>query len=188
MLRNHFPDLYSALRGREQFSPDLKNYVNHKDIVVFVYGTLKRDHSNYAFLSECKYLGEAITVMSDYCMYDTGQYYPIVSNTKVNVEHKGHVLGEAFAVPPHKLASLDVSEGNPKIMQRVTTWITLKNQMHEKSQSNPVVSAIMYVGTPSVMYTRMNRSFTRQSPEDKLNYFYKWYRVHERKNAIDKEM
>jgi gamma-glutamylaminecyclotransferase len=75
------------------------------DVLVFVYGTLKRGYSNNRLLQGCKYLGEA-TTEALYLLYDYGPF-PCM----VRAKEGKHIKGEIWEVDEKVLKRLDVLEG-----------------------------------------------------------------------------
>jgi gamma-glutamylaminecyclotransferase len=76
------------------------------EVLVFVYGTLKRGGSNHGFLRGQRFLGEAITGPG-YRLFSLGEYPGMVYWEG----DLGHVNGEVWAVDEECLAYLDVLEG-----------------------------------------------------------------------------
>ena|SRR5581483_7546351 len=85
-----------------------------EQIIVFVYGTLKRGFNNHRrFLSEGKFLGTAETEPL-YRLYDCGPYPCMVADEKNGVS----VRGELFEINDKILQGLDYLEGVPHLYQR----------------------------------------------------------------------
>ncbi len=74
--------------------------------LLFVYGTLKRGHSNHHHLADQTFIGLARTP-AGYRLYDLGGFPGIAP---VPGDQTG-VVGEVWAVDPDALARLDVFEG-----------------------------------------------------------------------------
>ena len=90
---------------------------------VFVYGTLKRGHGNYAvYLSDARFVGEVQTA-KDFMMFGGG--FPLCREPvpSDNLFHAGKVKGEIFAVNKDTLNRLDALEGHPHFYERRITAI-----------------------------------------------------------------
>lgn len=87
--------------------------MSNKLVNVFVYGTLKKNNSNYKrFLTKATFLGVAETTTSNYAMYCNG-YFPYVSELSPEVVGTS-IKGELFQVNKATLMRLDSLEGyNP---------------------------------------------------------------------------
>lgn len=80
--------------------------------LVFVYGTLKRGHSNHHWLAGATFLGRRL--LRGGRLYDLGPYpMAVLSTDKQAVIH-----GELFAVTQEGLARLDLLEGYPSFYER----------------------------------------------------------------------
>ncbi len=87
-------------------------------IPVFVYGTLKRGHSNHRELEGATFLGEAHT-LERYALHVQG--LPMVDrNNPVSVIH-----GELYLVDQATFADLDRLEGHPNCYRRYLTRVAL---------------------------------------------------------------
>jgi|LSQX01.1.fsa_nt_gb gamma-glutamylcyclotransferase (GGCT)/AIG2-like uncharacterized protein YtfP len=82
-------------------SDDISNN-SEKEAILFIYGSLKRDFTNYRFMTDAVYLGPG--VIKGYDMYSL-RYYPVI------VEGKGEVYGELYKVSREKLEAIDALEG-----------------------------------------------------------------------------
>jgi gamma-glutamylcyclotransferase (GGCT)/AIG2-like uncharacterized protein YtfP len=80
--------------------------------LLFVYGTLKRGHSNHARLAGALFCGEAATAPG-FVLFRSGPYPVLVRGGQ------GRVLGEVYAVDAAAIAALDEFEGCPWLYQRV---------------------------------------------------------------------
>lgn len=80
---------------------------------LFVYGTLKRRHSNHNHLRGTIFLGEAVT-RTNLSMFDGG--FPFVSDDKRYEEYSGSIVGELYETDNKSLLSnLDRLEGYPHL-------------------------------------------------------------------------
>jgi gamma-glutamylcyclotransferase (GGCT)/AIG2-like uncharacterized protein YtfP len=79
--------------------------------LLFVYGSLKRGHSNHAQLSGAEFCGEAQTA-AGYALYGAGAYPALAE------EGQGRVRGELYAVPLESFGRLDEFECCPWLYER----------------------------------------------------------------------
>jgi len=79
------------------------------ELLVFVYGTLKRGHGNHHWLADAPFLGEA--ALPNVVLHDLGPF-------PMAVPGEGLVLGEVYAVDAAGLARLDRLEGYPRLYDR----------------------------------------------------------------------
>jgi gamma-glutamylcyclotransferase (GGCT)/AIG2-like uncharacterized protein YtfP len=82
---------------------------NDGEILVFVYGTLKRGHGNHHWLAGAHFLGEA--ELPDVVLHDLGPF-------PMAVPGEGLVRGEVYAVDAAGLARLDRLESYPRLYDR----------------------------------------------------------------------
>lgn len=94
---------------------------------VFVYGTLKKSFSNHFLLEQEAYLGEAVSVASNFVLRD-GKSFPYMSTTPYGAKESGRVSGEVYAVDAFTMARLDRLEGNGSFYTREKRFFTLKDQ------------------------------------------------------------
>jgi gamma-glutamylcyclotransferase (GGCT)/AIG2-like uncharacterized protein YtfP len=86
---------------------------------VFVYGTLKRGHSNHGLLRDAVFVGEAVTV-EPFALFGGG--FPWM----VRQQQDAHpVKGELFDIGEDKatLAALDRLEGEGRMYDRITGYV-----------------------------------------------------------------
>ncbi len=88
--------------------------------IVFVYGTLKRQHSNHSLLLHSKYLGTGQTI-EKYSLRIFGIPYVF------KYEKISHIHGELYSVNDHTLARLDMLEGHPDWYRREEVKILVDN-------------------------------------------------------------
>lgn len=86
---------------------------------MFVYGTLKKGHSNHKLLKRSTYIGEA--TIEGYCIYDLG-FYP-----GIKVEEGSQVAGELYEITDQVLKDLDRLEGEGYLYKREMTEARLMN-------------------------------------------------------------
>lgn len=86
-------------------------------IRVFVYGTLKRGHSNYGLLAGSELLGRC-NLHGDYIMLDLTYYPGCVRTSGVSGHSRRNICGEVYAVDETTLYSLDLLEGHPNYYKR----------------------------------------------------------------------
>lgn len=80
---------------------------------VFVYGSLKRGHSNHLLLEEYNFLGRAY-IEGPWRMMGLG-FFPGVTEGH---DEDSRIYGEVYVVDEEGLASLDVLEGHPHFYER----------------------------------------------------------------------
>jgi gamma-glutamylaminecyclotransferase len=78
-----------------------------KKHLIFVYGTLRRNHSNHRLLGDADCYGTGST-RDKYAMYVTGGY-PFVTS----IETRYQIVGELYAVDDETLDIIDKMEGHP---------------------------------------------------------------------------
>jgi gamma-glutamylcyclotransferase (GGCT)/AIG2-like uncharacterized protein YtfP len=76
------------------------------EILVFVYGTLKRGGENHSFLAGQTFVGEARTVPG-FCLYELEGYPGMVARS----DERDGVVGEVWSVTAAALRELDELEG-----------------------------------------------------------------------------
>mgnify|MGYP002654483314 CR=1 FL=1 len=82
------------------------------DVLLFVYGSLKRGMANHGHLHDTRWLEDA--QLQGLALYDLGPFpMAVVSDNNGDV-----IQGELFCVAPHQLAALDRFEGAPRLYQR----------------------------------------------------------------------
>ena len=81
-----------------------------RDILVFVYGTLKRGQRNHGWIADSEYVGEE--TVRGFEMLDL-EYYPAV------IEGEGEVSGELYRVMADVFRGLDYLESYPRLYNRM---------------------------------------------------------------------
>ena len=84
--------------------------------LVFVYGTLKRGHSNHHWIHGADRLGPAS--LPGLRLYDLGPFPMALALDPASTAMAPPVLGEVYAVTPAQLAALDRLEGTPRLYRR----------------------------------------------------------------------
>ncbi|MFM9048051.1 MAG: gamma-glutamylcyclotransferase [Cyanobium sp.] len=79
------------------------------EVLLFVYGTLKRGQANHAKLQAARWGGEA--TLDGACLFDLGPFPMAIGG-------EGQILGELYGVPPATLVEIDAFEGVPRLYQR----------------------------------------------------------------------
>lgn len=97
-------------------------------IRVFVYGTLKRLHSNHRLLesnniTDTEYLGRA-RIIGPYRMLDLGNFPGVQETTGIGNKA---IYGEVYAIGPNTLEALDILEGNGNFYTRHKVVTAFKN-------------------------------------------------------------
>jgi len=82
---------------------------DHGELLVFVYGTLKRGHGNHHWLAGAHFLGEA--ELPDVVLHDLGPF-------PMAVPGEGTVIGEVYRIDAASLDRLDRLEGYPRLYDR----------------------------------------------------------------------
>ena len=82
-------------------------------MLLFVYGTLKRDHGANYMLSMADYLGEATTANSYLLLKDINYTYPFLLNIPVQP-----ITGELYELDQTQLDRIDAYEGHPDLFKR----------------------------------------------------------------------
>jgi gamma-glutamylcyclotransferase (GGCT)/AIG2-like uncharacterized protein YtfP len=82
---------------------------DHGEVLVFVYGTLKRGHGNHHWLAGAPFLGDA--ELPDVVLHDLGPF-------PMAVPGEGTVIGEVYRIDAAALARLDRLEGFPRLYDR----------------------------------------------------------------------
>lgn len=122
-----------------------------KKALIFVYGTLKKDHKNHYRMYQADYLGRA--VIFGYAMYKLPMGYPGIVADK-----RGSVDGELYWMDVNLLPALDDFEGVPNLYHRATQVITLAD--------GTIATAQFYVYQKSIEdYERISSSPARWTKE-----------------------
>jgi gamma-glutamylcyclotransferase (GGCT)/AIG2-like uncharacterized protein YtfP len=111
--------------------------------IIFVYGTLRQNYHNHAYLNTANFLGEAKT-QDKFVMYFNGRI-PFVSES----QSISHIMGEVYEVDDLTFAGLDELEGcypisNNPIQFDSESWYTRKQVAVKITGSDDVISVWMY--------------------------------------------
>lgn len=88
---------------------------------VFVYGTLKRGHSNHQLLDRAEFLGEAVT-KPEFTMLDLGFFPGVIKHGRTPI------YGEIYRVDQRQFQALDRLEGYPDFYGREQIDIPGRNE------------------------------------------------------------
>jgi gamma-glutamylaminecyclotransferase len=102
--------------------------------LVFVYGTLKKNHGNHSLISSSRFIGKGHT-RNKYALYEYGIPY-VTQKQKESVIH-----GEVYSVSKYALLALDLLEQHPDWYYRQKTDILLYDVEEDKIKE---VSAWLY--------------------------------------------
>ena len=95
-----------------------------KDILIFVYGTLKKGYRNHFYLKDALYAGEAI--LNDYEMFDLGTY------PGIRIRQGSIVEGELYFIDIEMKKHIDALEEEGTLYRCVKVEV-LKN--HQKVEA-----------------------------------------------------
>lgn len=90
--------------------------------LVFVYGTLRKDHDNHHLLKDAHSYGTGATEAS-FAMYQISGYPYITSS-----EARYPIVGEMYAVDDYTLKELDCMEGHPRYYKRRETPVIVDGE------------------------------------------------------------
>lgn len=90
--------------------------------MVFVYGSLKKSFGNNRLLYNSKYIGEAVTLSSNFNMRSCGAFPAVVSRGKNSIS------GELYEVDDKTLTSIDILESNGRFYNRSLVQVTTVSQ------------------------------------------------------------
>jgi len=92
---------------------------------VFVYGTLKRNHSNNYLLKDSEFIGKA-TTKYPYLLID--DYLPFLIKDSCH-DCSRIIKGELYEITDDVFKRLDDLEGHPNFYKRQCIWVVNKNKM-----------------------------------------------------------
>jgi len=98
----------------------------NKEVLLFVYGTLKKGGWNHYYLKDAEFMGEAETV-EKYAMYVSGMIPFVVKNEKIST-----IKGELYRVNKEILKKVDLLEGHPFGYKREKVKVRLRESGEEK--------------------------------------------------------
>jgi gamma-glutamylaminecyclotransferase len=97
---------------------DKAKHDDNGTIRVFVYGTLKQDHTNHVLLNSAVFLGyDSIT--GPYKLLSFGSIPGLVDTP---IEDSNKIFGEVWSCDEETLAALDMFEGHPNLYRRAKLW------------------------------------------------------------------
>jgi gamma-glutamylcyclotransferase (GGCT)/AIG2-like uncharacterized protein YtfP len=128
---------------------------------VFVYGTLKRGHSNHALLETSRFLGEAATLKT-YWMITTGVFPVVLDLVPADFGLPPlAIAGEIYHVDDATLGELDRLEREGRSYHRKAT------DVHEAGRK---VEAHIYVGVADYWHDRRLPAWTMQNARGELQW------------------
>lgn len=92
-----------------------------RNILIFVYGTLRKGFGNHMYLEKAEFLGMART-KEKYTMRVSGIPIPCVSK-----EPTSHIIGEVYKVNEIELMNIDSLEGHPNWYKRELVRVVLSS-------------------------------------------------------------
>jgi len=107
------------------------------NILMFVYGTLKKGFGNHFFLENCKYVGEA--KLHGHAIYHLGHFPGVLPS----FSDRDAVIGEVYEVDPTSLVNIDRLEGNGFLYIRKDVEVELadKKQIVQTYIYNKIVNS-----------------------------------------------
>jgi gamma-glutamylaminecyclotransferase len=128
---------------------------------VFVYGTLKRGHSNHALLETSRFLGEAATLQT-YWMITTGVFPVVLDAVPADFGLPPlAIAGEIYHVDDATLAELDRLEREGRSYDRKVTDV---------SKGRRKVQAHIYIGVADYWHPRKLSAWTIQNTRRELEW------------------
>ena len=114
---------------------------------VFVYGTLKRGHSNNPMLDRQTYLGNG-TTKRKFVMYRAGIPFVVDEELSWLGDEPTHIHGELWMVDKAGLVALDQLEGHPYAYRRSIVDIMMSDGSEETAEM------YLYTRPPAGEYVR----------------------------------
>jgi gamma-glutamylcyclotransferase (GGCT)/AIG2-like uncharacterized protein YtfP len=128
---------------------------------VFVYGTLKRGHSNHALLETSRFLGEAAT-LKPYWMITTGVFPILLDRVPADFGLAPlAIAGEIYHVDDATLDRLDLWEREGRSYDRKVT---------EVLEAGRKVQAHIYVGVADYWHPRQLPAWTIRNARGELDW------------------
>jgi gamma-glutamylcyclotransferase (GGCT)/AIG2-like uncharacterized protein YtfP len=109
--------------------------MENKTFNLFVYGTLKKNHTANHYLKDAKFIGNATTKDSIFDMKSNRGHYPFVF-----LNGNKDIMGEIYEVPMEKLKDLDAYEG----YSLDGNGLYLRNIFDYVLENGQEIKAIMY--------------------------------------------
>jgi gamma-glutamylaminecyclotransferase len=134
---------------------------------VFVYGTLKRGHSNHALLATSRFLGEAATLQT-YWMITTGVFPVVLDAVPADFGLPPlAIAGEIYRVDDATLKDLDRLEREGRSYDRKVTDVY---EVADVSKGRRKVQAHIYVGVADYWHDRQLPAWTIQNTRRELEW------------------
>ena len=114
--------------------PEKKGSPDYGSVRLFVYGTLKKGHSNNIVLKSvgAKFLGYDALILPDHSFVDFGGFPGVIRHSKSSSSSSNFVdqvlLGEVYYGNCEMLKSCDILEGHPSFFKRTKQWTTIHNR------------------------------------------------------------
>ena len=136
----------TKLESRSQVTPDFPERRKECNIPVFVYGTLKRGHSNHGVLNGATFQTQGyITHRQEFGMRTVGTFPVVYRRSDIDENITGaapRIMGELYSVDVAGLHQLDQLEGNGYLYQREQVSILIQvGDGHYRA-----VTAWVYIG------------------------------------------
>lgn len=112
------------MRKQREIKRDNPVVTEKREILVFVYGSLKKYGSLYGYLKESEFVGDARIETGDFVMRDIGAYPAL---QKVEQESGSLIKGELYIIDHDTLSDLDKAEGFPALYNRKLIEVTVGN-------------------------------------------------------------
>jgi len=97
------------------------------NVLLFVYGSMKKYFKNHYRLEKEKFIGQAVTV-DDYAMYPSDMYmFPYVYEN----EKKNKINGELYKLINVNIEEIDIFEGSPVVYYRKNIKVICNNKIYE---------------------------------------------------------
>ena len=139
-------DFVSPLKNRFRYSPDLFDFSDKKDIILFVFDDYMEHLKGSKLFSSDKYLGRGRTMSNNFRMDIIGDT-PYV--TKNNYDCTRIILGDVYAISALSLIRYDAINRNTKETKRTRYFIELLDQRQNK-KFTPTLEAWMYLRQDTV--------------------------------------
>jgi gamma-glutamylaminecyclotransferase len=112
------------------------------NVILFVYGTLKKGHGRNVILAGQKFLREAKTT-PNYALYDLGAFPAMVKDSKNGVS----VEGELWEIDPDFVSYLDMVEGSPHFYKLEKIELNSGEIVHSYLFQQPLIMGHNRIGT-----------------------------------------
>ena len=153
MVNNNTVNIIKNLQKRFEFTPDFLEFKCQRNILVFVYGTLRRGGKDNHILDDSVYLGTAHTLRNIFTIKSYFSMPVVFEEEKIS---SNHIVGEVYAVSPITLADIDHVMHNTGYTDRKIVWVELRNQPSTKN-TDIFQGVLMHTGSlPPAHYQRTN--------------------------------